>query len=134
MRDGFLTPHAAHPGLPEVPFCLSLPFPLKHVLVDFFLLSFILYFLLGLLVGSAVGLIGNVPIFPACSTGGYEVHRVNVRAPGGGGGGGGGFSAQTHREPGSVLYLSSQVRTPCFAHFSLYLFCPERSLYSFRVR
>ncbi|XP_026774491.3 caprin-2 isoform X3 [Pangasianodon hypophthalmus] len=34
--------------------------------------------------------------------GGYEVHRVNVRAPGGG------FSAQTHREPGSVLYTSQE--------------------------
>lgn len=132
MRGGFLTPHSAHPGLPEVPFCPSLPFPLKHVLVDFFLLSFILHFLLGLLVGTAVGLIGNVPIFPVCYTGAYEMHRVNVRAPGGGGGG---FSAQTHREPGSVLYLSSQVRTPCFAHFSLgYHFCPERSLYGLRVR
>ncbi|KAI4888466.1 hypothetical protein NFI96_015923 [Prochilodus magdalenae] len=32
------------------------------------------------------------------SAGGYEVHRVNVRTPSGG------FIAQTHREPGSVLY------------------------------
>ncbi|XP_066525799.1 caprin-2 isoform X3 [Hoplias malabaricus] len=34
--------------------------------------------------------------------GGYEVHRVNTRAPGGGG------VAQTHREPGSVLYNSQE--------------------------
>ncbi|KAK3526378.1 hypothetical protein QTP70_025407 [Hemibagrus guttatus] len=34
--------------------------------------------------------------------GGYEVHRVNVRVPGGG------FSAQTHREPGSAFYTSQE--------------------------
>ncbi|XP_017571859.1 caprin-2 isoform X2 [Pygocentrus nattereri] len=34
--------------------------------------------------------------------GGYEVHRVNVRTPGGG------FVAQTHREPGSGLYSSRE--------------------------
>ncbi|XP_017341550.1 caprin-2 isoform X3 [Ictalurus punctatus] len=34
--------------------------------------------------------------------GGYEVHRVNVHAPGGG------FGAQSHREPGSVLYTSQE--------------------------
>ncbi|KAF5901642.1 caprin-2-like isoform X2 [Clarias magur] len=34
--------------------------------------------------------------------GGFEVHRANVRAPGGG------FSSQTHRETGSVLYTSQE--------------------------
>ncbi|KAF4080977.1 hypothetical protein AMELA_G00155480 [Ameiurus melas] len=39
---------------------------------------------------------------PRASRGGYEVHRVNVHAPGGG------FGVQTHREPGSVLYTSQE--------------------------
>lgn len=41
-------------------------------------------------------------------TGGYEVHRVNLRTQGGS------FSAQAHREPGSVLY-TSQVRNTLLA-------------------
>ncbi|XP_060763895.1 caprin-2 [Neoarius graeffei] len=36
------------------------------------------------------------------SRGGYEVHRVNLRTQGGS------FSAQAHREPGSVLYTSQE--------------------------
>ncbi|XP_060743426.1 caprin-2 isoform X1 [Tachysurus vachellii] len=39
---------------------------------------------------------------PGASRGGYEVHRVNARAPGGG------FSAQTQRDTGSVLYTSQE--------------------------
>ncbi|XP_058263336.1 caprin-2 isoform X1 [Hemibagrus wyckioides] len=39
---------------------------------------------------------------PGASRGGYEVHRVNIRAPGGG------FSAHSHREPGSALYTSQE--------------------------
>ncbi|KAM9497186.1 caprin-2 isoform 2-T2 [Clarias gariepinus] len=39
---------------------------------------------------------------PGASRGGFDVHRANVRAPGGG------FSSQTHRETGSVLYTSQE--------------------------